>query len=322
MSETSDIDDVLERCEVSRMYAACALIGPGPLRRMYLEELRSADEIACRVGCSATTVRRHLRRFNIPVRSRGPCVERRARTRTDVASLSWSVELAYVVGLIATDGNLERRKPVITIVSKDITLLETVRRCLHLRTVIRRHGGEGGRPNHRLSWYDRALYQWLLQIGLTPAKSLTIPPLHIPDEHFADFFRGCIDGDGSILLYTDRYHATASDRYVYERLYLSIVSASHAFIDWLRATVYRLTHAEGSMTVQTRAGAHSVWTLRYSKADSIRLLKWMYYAPELPCLQRKRATAERFLAPLLHAAKRHAGRPRVGWIYNGTDHES
>ena len=182
-----------------------------------------------------------------------------------MASLSWSVELAYVVGLIATDGNLERRKPVITIVSKDITLLETVRRCLHLRTVIRRHGGEGGRPNHRLSWYDRALYQWLLQIGLTPAKSLTI---------------------------------------------------------WLRATVYRLTHAEGSMTVQTRAGAHSVWTLRYSKADSIRLLKWMYYAPELPCLQRKRATAERFLAPLGHAAKRHAGRPRVGWIYNGTDHES
>jgi len=230
--------------------------------------------------------------------------------------------MAYVVGLIATDGNLERRKPVITIVSKDVTLLETVRRCLHLRTIIRRHGAEGGRPYHRLSWYDRSLYQWLLQIGLTPAKSLTLSQLHIPDDHFADFFRGCIDGDGSILVYTDRYHATTSGRYVYERLYLSIVSASYAFIDWLRATVYRLTHAEGSMTVQTRASAHSAWTLRYSKTESIRLLKWMYYAPDLPCLERKRATAERFLAPLGHAAKRRAGRPRVGWIYNGTDHDT
>lgn len=288
---------------------------------MYLEELRSAEEIACRVGCSATTVRRHLRRFNIPVRSRGPCVERRARTRVDVAQRGWTLETAYVVGLIATDGNLERRRPVITIVSKDHSLLETVRRCLRLRTPIRRHGGAGAGHNHRLSWYDRSLYQWLREIGLTPAKSLTLSPLHIPDENFADFFRGCIDGDGSILVYTDRYHATTCARYVYERLYLSIVSASYAFIDWLRATVYRLTHAEGSITVQSRTGAHSAWTLRYSKTESIRLLKWMYYAPGLPCLERKRATAEKFLAPLGHAAKRRAGRPRVGWIYNGTGHD-
>jgi hypothetical protein len=304
------------------MYAACALIGPGLLRRLYLEELRSTDDIACRVGCSATTVRRHLRRFNIPLRSRGPCVKRRAATRTDVTQRGWCVETAYVVGLIATDGNLERRKPVITIVSRDITLLDTVRHCLRLRTLIRRHGDDGGRSYHRLSWYDRSLYQWLRQVGLTPAKSLTLSPLHIPDEYFADFFRGCIDGDGSILVYTDRYHADTCDRYIYERLYLSIVSASYAFIDWLQATVYRLTHAEGSMTVRTRAGAHSAWTLRYSKTESIRLLNWMYYAPDLPCLERKRATAEKFLAPLGHAANRRAGRPRVGWIYNGTDQDT
>jgi hypothetical protein len=30
------------------------------------------------------------------------------------------------VGLIATDGNLGRKKPIITIVSKDVDLLETV----------------------------------------------------------------------------------------------------------------------------------------------------------------------------------------------------
>ena len=239
-----------------------------------------------------------------------------------MARRGWSAETAYVVGVIATDGNLERRKPVITIVSKDITLLETIRRCLHLGTLIRKHGSDGGLSYHRLSWYDRSLYQWLLQIGLTPAKSLTLSPLHVPDEHFADFFRGCIDGDGSILVYTDRYHATTCDRYVYERLYLSIVSASSAFIDWLQATVYRLTHAEGSITVRTRAGAHAAWTLRYSKSESIRLLKWMYDAPDLPCLQRKRATAEMFLAPLGHAAKHRAGRPRVGWIYNGADDDT
>jgi hypothetical protein len=87
----------------------------------------------------------------------------------------------------------------------------------------------------------------------------------------------------------------------------------------LRATVRRLTNAEGAITVEMRARAHSLWRLRYSKAESIRLLNWIYYAPDIPCLARKRMTAEKFLSPLGHAAKRARGRPRVGWIYNGQD---
>jgi hypothetical protein len=66
------------------------------------------------------------------------------------------------------------------------------------------------------------------------------------DEYFVDFFRGCIDGDGSIVVYTDRYHLAQCDRYVDERLYVSIVSASYPFIDWLGATVHRLTNVLGS----------------------------------------------------------------------------
>src|SRR5437868_6134942 len=46
----------------------------------------------------------------------------------------WSADVAYVIGLIATDGNLARKRPVITIVSKDTDLLETIRRCLGLIT--------------------------------------------------------------------------------------------------------------------------------------------------------------------------------------------
>src|SRR2546423_10250786 len=42
--------------------------------------------------------------------------------------------------------------------------------------------------------------------GLTPAKSLTLRPLVIPDEYFAEFFRGCIDGDGSVVVYGSVSH--------------------------------------------------------------------------------------------------------------------
>ena len=302
------------------MYAACVLISPATLRRMYVEELDTTNQIAARFGCSATTILRHLRRFKIPVRRRGPCVERmRVRNNLPLAFPGWSADVAYVVGLIATDGNLGRRRVAITIVSKDRDLLETVRLCLGLITPIKPHGGGGyscSNRYHRLAWRDRYLYDWLRGIGLTPAKSLTLGPLSVPDAYFADFFRGCIDGDGSILVYTDRYHVKKNDRYIYERLYISIVSASRLFVEWLRHTVSRLTGLTGSITVRRSNGRRPIWRLRYAKAQSIRLIAWMYYASNVPCLERKRAKAARFLSPLGFVPGRSLGRPRVGWLYN------
>ena len=182
-------------------------------------------------------------------------------------------------------------------------------------TVTQTSNGHSGRI-HTLQSSDRALYRWLLDIGLTPAKSLTLVPLAVPDTYFADFFRGCIDGDGSVRIYTDRYHLPKSERYVYERLYLSIVSASRAFAEWLHATVFRLTAMKGSLTVRCKLGGHPLWCLSYAKAKSIYLIAWMYYSPTIPALERKRARAERFLSPLGCGRTGSIGRPRVGWLYN------
>ena len=153
-------------------------------------------------------------------------------------------------------------------------------------------------------------------IGLTPAKSLTLRPLAIPDAVFADFVRGCIDGDGSVTVYVDRHNTDKSERYVYERLYVKLVSASRVFLDWVQATIRRILSMRGSITVQRAQGRSPLWTLRYAKSESIELLRWIYYSPTVPCLARKRATADPFLQPLGHAAARPVGRRRAGWVYN------
>jgi hypothetical protein len=70
-------------------------------------------------------------------------------------TVGWSPELAYAVGLIATDGNLGRRTATISMVSKDIDLLETMRRCLDVETQIRPHRGGYSKRCHRLAWRDR-----------------------------------------------------------------------------------------------------------------------------------------------------------------------
>jgi hypothetical protein len=278
----------------------------GVLRRLYVDEGLTAGEIAARLGCAATTVFRRLRRFGIPVRP----PTSRPRPTLGEDSLRWTADLAYAVGLIATDGNLSRDGRHLAIPSKDYDLLATLRQCLQLRshiTVARNAHG----VVYRLQWSDRTFYDWLLAIGLTPAKSLTLRPLLIPDEYFADFFRGCVDGDGSVLVYTDRYHTNKKPCYVYERLYVSLVSASRQFLEWAQGSVLRLAQVRGTINIRSKTGANPVWALRYAKAESIRVLRWMYDAPGVPALSRKRVIAEAFLVPRPRASRVGPGRPMV-----------
>lgn len=167
------------------------------LQRLYVVEGLTVEAIARRLGCGATTAIRRLAALGVPRRPRGP----QPRSHTDFAA--WSAPLAYAVGLIATDGNLSRDGRHLTMTSVDIDLLQTFRASLGLKAEITTYPGTLGARVHRLQWGDRAFYKWLLSIGLMPAKSLRLGPLLVPDEFYADFLRGCIDGDGSIITYAD-----------------------------------------------------------------------------------------------------------------------
>jgi len=266
------------------------VIDAGETRRLYAVEGWTMAELADHYGCSETTIKRRLDELGIPTRQRGP----QARAHL---SCEWSPELAYAVGLMVTDGNLSKDGRHMTLVSSNYDLLETFRDCLGLEVAITPHAGGFGSSSNRIQWGDRNFYDWLLSIGLMPAKSLRLGPLAIPDECFADFVRGCIDGDGSIRTYTDRYNTFKSEKYVYERLFLTIVSASFPFLEWLQQSVARLLGINGALFCdkETTLNHAALWVLKYAKHESIRLLKWMYYAPNVACLARKRDIASPFL---------------------------
>ena len=269
------------------------------LRRWYVDEQLTIDEIASRLRCSPMTIARRLRAGGMPIRRRGPNPARiKGRHPSVRPPITWAPALAWVVGLIATDGNLSRHRHL-SITSKDRDLLETVKDQLGLTNRIARVKGSNG-DCWRLQWGDGLFYTWLTDIGLTPAKSLTLKPLPVPDDFFRDFLRGCIDGDGCILIYTDRYHVRKKPHYVYERLYVSVVSASRPFLEWLLTTTRRLLGGRGAIRVSVKS-ANPVYALRFAKADSIRLLRWIYYTQDVPCLQRKRAKATPFLSEALTA---------------------
>lgn len=267
------------------------------LRRLYVDDGQTMLAIAAHFGCGETTVRRRLASLSIRSRHRGPQRGRRYASSLQATPPGWSADVAYIAGLMATDGNLSRRHGRLALSSNDTELLDTARQCLGLRTAITPY--TNGRCHH-LQWTD---HDWLLAVGLTPAKSLTLGELAIPDEYFRDFLRGCVDGDGTILLYTDRYHVRKNARYIYQRLYVKLVSASRTFIEWVQATTRRLLGIAGAVDGRQRPGASHLWTLKYAKRESIRLLHWIYYDPDLPSLARKRRKAAMFLRETPHARR-------------------
>jgi hypothetical protein len=209
----------------------------------------------------------------------------------------WRADLAYTVGLLVTDGHLSVDGHHITLVSADVQLLETFKNILELKNRIGIHrGGTFGRPAYRVQFGDRLFYDWLLSVGFTSRKTYTIGALAIPDAFFPDFLRGHLDGDGSIVAYVDDYNTTLSAAYVYQRLYVKLLSASGPHIDWLRGRIVTLLGVGGYLTSRrTPLSTVPIHTLCFAKKEAIALLRWIYYAPDVPCLARKRAIAEPFL---------------------------
>jgi len=233
----------------------------------------------------------------------------------------WTPNLAYIIGLLVTDGNLSGDGRHIIMRSSDTQLLKTFKECLSLSNKIgtTHHNGWSTKPSYRIQFGDVQFYRWLTRIGLLPAKTYTIGAITVPDEYFRDFLRGHFDGDGSVTGYTDRYNTYKNPRYIYTRIWIRFISASGIHIKWLRSRILQLTGVKGHIWESKKiqpGRTTTMWDLKFGKKESMALLNWMYYAPDLPCLHRKRKKAESLLyKEQLYWSKNSpscsVGRPRV-----------
>lgn len=177
--------------------------------------------------------------------------------------------------------------------SSEVNLLETFKQCLDINNKIGKTRN-GDIISYRVQFGNVQFYNWLLKIGLFPAKSYTIAEINVPGALFRDFLRGCIDGDGNIRTYQDTYNLYRGRRYTTQRLFIRIVSASRKHIVWLRQKIEFLSGIHGVIIENKPALKNrvSIWQLQFAKKESLRLINWIYYQPDLPCLERKRGIAQ------------------------------
>jgi hypothetical protein len=184
--------------------------------------------------------------------------------------------LWYLVGLIASDGCLQKDGKVVAIYSADITFLNDLKQLLNIRGKVYTYTK---RKLSCLQICSKTFYEFLLSIGLTPAKSLTLGKLKIPDEYFNDFLRGEIDGDGYIRKWTNKGEYT-------EQCTCGICSASYEFANWLKNKISVLYSVNCSFYKETPKKGNIIYRLVLPKLATQKVLKEVYYDGAL-ALKRK-----------------------------------
>ncbi len=192
----------------------------------------------------------------------------------------WSHELAYSVGLIATDGCLYKDGRHMAFISRDVQLIKVFMKCLGLKNKIskKESGFLKGSYSYWVQFGDIRFYRFLISLGLTPAKSKILGQLKIPKQYFFDFLRGSFDGDGSFYSYWDKRWASSF------MFYLVFISASQKHIEWIQNKIDEVLNVRGHISHSVHA---KTFQLRYAKSESRQIFKKMYHSSNLPRLERK-----------------------------------
>lgn len=194
--------------------------------------------------------------------------------------MRWSRNLAYIVGLITTDGCLSNDGRHINFTSKDYEQIQNFTKILNLKNKIsiKNSSFQKNKKYYYIQFSDVNLYRFLQFIGLCPNKSKIIGKLIIPNYYFVDFLRGHLDGDGFTNSYWDKRWKSSF------MLYTGFVSASKNHLIWIKEKITNLYHVDGKI----KYNGKSTYQLIYAKRSSIILLRKMYYNKSIYYLKRKK----------------------------------
>ena len=217
--------------------------------------------------------------------TRRTAIEQDKRCREKRRDICWTDDLAYAVGLIATDGGLVGRG-AIAFKSKDIQLINTYLCAVGRRAKPYLVRGGSGSVTYHVQFGDIALYRWLEAIGICPRKSLVLGAIDVPSQFLYPLARGLLDGDGTIAHYVHRPTRRLYPSYEYERLIVKFHSASRSHIEWLQAQ-FASRGFSGALVVERRRAKTTMYVLQFGKKAAGSVLTCLYPSESVPKLERK-----------------------------------
>ncbi|MGB3341944.1 MAG: LAGLIDADG family homing endonuclease [bacterium] len=290
------------------------------LIEQYLIAKRSLSEISIDCSCSRQYVYKKMRQYNLPSRNLRSArilalnqekikvekvsnigdtktvIHRRIKYNQSFFS-TWSNAMAYVLGILYTDGCLSmqihhgkestRRTPIISLAQKERELVGKVLSLLkcNARVHYRRRKIYDNSVSGSVYYFNitcSSIYPDLIRLGLKTTKSLDIAFPTIPKKYIRHFIRGCWDGDGSVYFEKGKRHLTAS-----------FYSGSRLFIEGMLSELARA--ALPKRTMYTLKRKHPSYYFKYHGSSCITLYHYLYdNVPPTQYLDRKHALFKKY----------------------------
>ncbi|MES2589507.1 MAG: LAGLIDADG family homing endonuclease [Bacteroidota bacterium] len=288
------------------------------LIELYIDKGMSFSDIGRLAGCTRGNVYYKLKKFGIDSRSKTDARTmaldkgKIKTTRTDefgneeeIVSKkirynktffkNWSAEMAYVLGLIYTDGNLHIRKAkssyelgVLSFAQKEKELVEKFLNLMGCDATIRfKEKRELKNTTAGELYYfsigNNDVANDLLRLGITPNKSLDMEFPKIPDEFLRHFVRGFFDGDGSVYLEYGK------------SIRVKLLSGSKEFIIKLNSLMTKNGFSERNIYGGTPSTPNAYFIRYNSDLEALKFYNYIYNeVPESLYLIRKKYVFEEY----------------------------
>lgn len=239
---------------------------------LYTNDKKSLEDIAKVYNVSRAAVYKRLKKYDINQRSKSESrleAQKQGKLPQQFFGInenffsSWSPEMAYVLGLIITDGCISRTGTV-SLSMNEHELLGKVKKVLGSEHNITPSKHQSGL--YHFNFTREKLTRDLSGLGVVPRKSLIVRFPDVPREYLPDFIRGVFDGDGSV------YFEPRSPK---NPLRSKFVSSSKQFIEGLHMAFESLSMPKRKIYQQKTKNAWS-YSLVFCHRDSKRLFEILY----------------------------------------------
>ena len=191
-----------------------------------------------------------------------------------------SSNMAYILGLLASDGNVLEKENRITLElqSQDIEILRKINNELSNEREIKTYTTSKNKNYCKLQIWSSEIKKDLSVYNIVPNKTFTLqPPLFLDKKYYIDFIRGYFDGDGCI-------YKRENNREI-----VQIDGASKAMMEWIRNVFndYGIT-TPSFRTYRLETGV-KMYRLSYYNQEIIhKIYKLFYHSENLLYLERKK----------------------------------
>ncbi len=191
---------------------------------LYHEENNSIYEIADLLNCSESNARRLLKENEIESRSQSKArlnalkkgkISGHDFYEIDESFFSdWTPEMAWVLGLIYTDGYMKGNN--MRLAMNDLDVIEKVIALLNYSKPVKvlKHNKK---KLYSVEFHRELMAKDLLSLGVHQAKSFSLEFPDMPNEMKTHFIRGCWDGDGGISISNNKisaYYTSGSEKFI------------------------------------------------------------------------------------------------------------